>query len=391
MSRLLIAVLISVISIFAIQPSWTLADELVDYDVEAGHFFSQTNGTTLGAKGGGYVISNANGIPFWDFFQKQGGVDRLGYPVSQRFVWDGYVCQVTQRAILQWEPSSGTVQLANVFDYLSQTGKDDWLASAHLAPKARRTLDEVDATQPLSFVALAQIRFRWLHADPAILNRYFSTPNYYVVYGLPTSPVEDLGPYTAMRFQRAVLYHWKIEVPWADSQGISVGLAGDLFKELGGIPAEALRPQSADGKQPEALPSISSPSELSLTSAAPAAKMLAAPAKADAPINPSPISPSAMTGVGTWYGGEFQGRRMANGRPYNMHDPRLAASNTYPLGTMLRVTRLTTGQSIIVQVSDRGAFRYPNVIDLSYAAFAQLGDPAIGVMGVRVEPLGAEI
>lgn len=381
MSRLLFALLIVVASTFIAVPSRALADEPVDFDVDAGHFFSQTNGTALGARGGGFIISNANGIPFWDFFQEQGGVDTLGYPVSQRFVWDGYICQATQRAILQWEPSNQKVQLVNIFDYLSQAGKDDWLASTHLAPKAQQTGEEVRAPQPISFDSLAQYRFRWLEADPAISSRYFSTPNYYSVFGLPTSPVEDLGPYSAIRFQRVVMYHWKVNVPWADTRGVSIGLAGDLVKELGGIPTEALQPQLAGGAEDLR----ASPNEMSLTRPSPLSQVLVAP-----PKNGPAGSPAAVTGVGTWYGAEFQGRRMANGAAYNMHDPRLAASNTYPLGTLLRVTRLTSGDSIIVRVTDRGAFRYPNVVDLSYAAFALLGDPAMGVIRVRVEPLGSE-
>jgi rare lipoprotein A (peptidoglycan hydrolase) len=41
-----------------------------------------------------------------------------------------------------------------------------------------------------------------------------------------------------------------------------------------------------------------------------------------------------------------------------------------------------------VQVTDRGGFRYPDIVDLSYAAFAQIADPSEGVIGVRVEPIG---
>src|SRR5579863_7033134 len=98
-----------------------------DYDTPSGHFYTQTNGTSLGAAGGGYTLSDAGAIPFWTYFSQHGGVDVLGYPISQRFLWDGYVCQATQRAVLQWNPTTGEVQFANLFDYLSQNGRDDWL------------------------------------------------------------------------------------------------------------------------------------------------------------------------------------------------------------------------------------------------------------------------
>ena len=79
---------------------------------------------------------------------------------------------------------------------------------------------------------------------------------------------------------------------------------------------------------------------------------------------------------------------MANGEPFDMWDPTTAASNTYPLGARLKVTRVATGDSIVVRVADRGAFRYPIVVDLSYAAFARLADPAEGAIRVTVQPIG---
>ncbi len=373
------------------------AESATDVDIPGGHFYTQANGTSMGPRGGGFQITDANNVPFWTFFSQMGGVDVLGYPVSQRFLWDGYVCQATQRAVMQWNPATNQVQLANIFDYLSEVGKDNWLLAAHLAPKPDRVPQEA---QPLSFLMLAHFRFSWLYADPAIFHRYFSTPNYYAVYGLPTSPVVDLGPYTAVRFQRAVIYHWKFSVPWADDRGASVGLAGDLLKELGLIPAAAIQPRSVPGPpiSTNDLPSTSSPQSLQLLSATPArppasttrstnldsAQPVSLPLKtALQPADGLPVE----VGVSTWYGQDFQGRIMSNGRPYDMWNPRTAASNTYPLGTWIRVTRLTTGRSIVVEVTDRGAFTYPNVADLSYAAFSELADPSTGVIGVRIEPV----
>jgi len=53
----------------------------------------------------------------------------------------------------------------------------------------------------------------------------------------------------------------------------------------------------------------------------------------------------------------------------------------------LRVTRQVTGHSIIVTVTDHGAFSYPDLVDLSYAAFARLADPTTGVIGIQVVPV----
>ncbi len=384
MARFVAALALAAGVVLGSPPLPVLGEELADFDLSAGHFFTQTNGSPLGPRGGGYLVSDDEGIPFWSFFTKIGGPDVLGYPVSRRFLWDGHVCQATQRGILQWNPSTGQVQLANVFDYLSAVGKDDWLVAAHLAPRSRQTPEEVlPANQPLSFLMLAHYRFAWLYQDPPIFRRYFSTPGYYTVYGLPTSPVEDLGPYLAVRFQRVVMYHWKTKVPWADANGVSVGLAGDLFKEVGLIPGEALRVEDGRGLGASGPLPVAPPRPATMAAQLPAPP--AAPKAALAPNRASQLP--VLTGVATWYGAAFQGSRMADGRPYDMYDPTTTAANAYPLGTWLRITRLTTGKSITVQVTDRGAFRYPNIVDLSYAAFAQLADPSMGVIGVRVEPI----
>ena len=384
MARILIALAITASTTLTVLSTGASADGGADFDVSQGHFFSQTNGTTHGPGAGGFVISDADGIPFWTFFQQEGGVATLGYPVSQRFVWDGFVCQATQRGILQWNASNRTVQLANIFDYFAQHGKDPWLESAGLAPQARETPEE-QSGPPLSFVMLAHYRFRWLYSDSAIFHRYFSTPDYYTVFGLPTSPVVDLGAYEAVRFQRAVIYHWKTAMPWTDSYQTSVGLAGDLFREIGGIPAEAVRPTPANA--PLANLPVAKDRGL-IAAAAPVRHAPEIVVTANQPGQAN-LAPNAVTGVATWYGSNFQGSPMANGEIYDMYNPEFAASNIYPLGTRLRVTRLATGQSIIVRVTDHGAFRYPDIVDLSYAAFGELASPSSGVIGVRVEPVGA--
>jgi Lytic transglycolase len=396
MPRLLAAAAMAASIVLSYPPLPASADQSADFVLPGGHFFSQTNQTTLGPRAGGFSIADSNGIPFWTYFNEHGGPDVLGYPVSRRFTWDGYVCQATQRAVMQWNPSTQKVQLANVFDNLSMIGKDQWLATTNIAPPVQLSDGEVHAgSQPVPFPLLAHFRFGWLYNDTSIFHRYFGMPDYYDIYGLPTSSVQDLGPYWAVRFQRVVMYHWKTSVPWADSGGVSVGLAGDLFKELGYVPAEAL--QLEDSRSPD--PGVNLPASIpqptmnrNLSGNAPTVaptspKPPGAPASESRPATASTNLP-VLVGVATWYGAYFQGQVMSNGYRYNMYNPTTTAANLYPLGTWLRVTRLTTGRSILVRVTDRGAFRYPDITDLSYSAFSLLGDPSIGVIGVRVEPLG---
>jgi len=92
------------------------------------------------------------------------------------------------------------------------------------------------------------------------------------------------------------------------------------------------------------------------------------------------------TGIASWYGKKFHGLRTANGEIYDMH-ALSAAHKTLPLPTLVRVTNLDNGRSVIVRVNDRGPFVKERLIDLSYAAAQQLGYADRGTAHVRVQTL----
>ena len=92
------------------------------------------------------------------------------------------------------------------------------------------------------------------------------------------------------------------------------------------------------------------------------------------------------TGIASWYGRDFHGKHTANGETYDMH-ALSAAHKTLPLPTLVRVTNLENGRSVIVRVNDRGPFVKERLIDLSYAAAKQLGYAARGTAHVRVQTL----
>jgi rare lipoprotein A len=83
-----------------------------------------------------------------------------------------------------------------------------------------------------------------------------------------------------------------------------------------------------------------------------------------------------QSGVASWYGPGFHGRRTASGARFNMY-ALTAAHRTLPFGTMLRVTNQRTKRSCFVRVIDRGPYAHGRIIDLSKGA-AQ----AIGMSGV---------
>ncbi len=60
------------------------------------------------------------------------------------------------------------------------------------------------------------------------------------------------------------------------------------------------------------------------------------------------------------------------------------AHRTLPMGTRVTVTNVADGRSVVCEVADRGPFIEGRVIDLAEDAFAQLADPSVGVIDVRL-------
>jgi rare lipoprotein A len=114
------------------------------------------------------------------------------------------------------------------------------------------------------------------------------------------------------------------------------------------------------------------------------------PSAGTAPSLPAPPpdlrgKPSLVeTGLASWYGPPYAGRKGADGKVYDQN-AMTAAHLTLPLGSMVRVTNLTTNQSAMVKITDRGPFVRGRIIDLSLAAAKATGLYRMGVAKVRVE------
>lgn len=95
------------------------------------------------------------------------------------------------------------------------------------------------------------------------------------------------------------------------------------------------------------------------------------------------------TGIASWYGEDFHNKRTANGETYNKRAV-TAAHRTLPLPSIVRVTNLENGKSIIVRVNDRGPYVKNRIIDLSEKGAELLGYKNKGVAKVKVEILEKE-
>lgn len=88
-------------------------------------------------------------------------------------------------------------------------------------------------------------------------------------------------------------------------------------------------------------------------------------------------------GEASWYGNAEQGRSTANGEIFYRQRPS-AAHTTLPLPSYVEVTRLDTGQRILVRVNDRGPYARDRILDLSEEAARELGIARAGRALVRV-------
>ncbi len=94
-------------------------------------------------------------------------------------------------------------------------------------------------------------------------------------------------------------------------------------------------------------------------------------------------------GIASWYGEDFHGKRTANGELYNM-DAITAAHKTLPMPSIVQVTNLANGRTLILRVNDRGPFVSNRIIDVSRRSAQLLGFKDKGVAKVRVRILAEE-
>jgi rare lipoprotein A (peptidoglycan hydrolase) len=94
-----------------------------------------------------------------------------------------------------------------------------------------------------------------------------------------------------------------------------------------------------------------------------------------------------VEGIASWYGDKFHGKPTATGEIYNQYDLTVA-HKTLPLNSLLFVTNLENGKSLMLRLNDRGPFIGNRIIDLSSAAAKALGTTEKGLAKVRVQYAG---
>ena len=242
---------------------------------------------------GGYRVCDDQNANFRTAFLKY-GLQNVGYPVSERFKRDGFITQAFQKAIFQWRPDEERVAFVNVFDELHNRGFDVKLFEIRQTP--RQLPAGWDGN--ISFNQVVEKR-QALLTRPALRDAYFGVSDPMTFFGLPTSLERDMGNHYAIRLQRAVLQEWKEDVPWAGAGEVTIANGGDIAKELGHLPAFALKPGESAKATP--VPSAAAPQ--------PTATPVPPPAASSAP----PRNLDARLGA---LGVTIQDANVAPGQPY---------------------------------------------------------------------------
>lgn len=109
------------------------------------------------------------------------------------------------------------------------------------------------------------------------------------------------------------------------------------------------------------------------------------PARAE-PVLVAQQAAGSQYGIASWYGPGFAGRRSASGEIFDPNQL-TAAHRTLPFGTVVRVTNVNNGRSVVVRINDRGPYVGNRIIDLSAAAANAIGIINSGVGQVQMQIL----
>jgi rare lipoprotein A len=105
--------------------------------------------------------------------------------------------------------------------------------------------------------------------------------------------------------------------------------------------------------------------------------------KKRAHVPPAPRIGDTESGIASWYGHPYHGRRAANGEIYDM-EKMTAAHRTLPFGTWVDVQNMSNSRHVAVRITDRGPFIDGRIIDLSRAAARDIEMIGPGIAKVRI-------
>jgi hypothetical protein len=202
---------------------------LPEFDVENGHFFTQTNGSG-GGGGRGFRVLDDDGAQMWTAFEGFGGLPVLGYPISKRFRFTDsqHVYQAFQRFVIDWDPVDKEPGFMNLLDVMHDADADPWLQAAREVPLQA---DFSAADRGRSWDEVMKAHLALLDGNKNIKAAYFAVPDPIGRFGLPMSGIADTGSALMLRTQRVVFQLWKTDVPWAKAGEVTLANSGELARD----------------------------------------------------------------------------------------------------------------------------------------------------------------
>jgi hypothetical protein len=181
-------------------------------------------------------VDSADNYAFWSAFDHFGGVDGLGYPLSNAYAAKIGREQIFQRGIIQIESPGATATIGNIFSALHDRGADRELLAEENVPVP--VIDDGSGGDPAKAKA---VRLSWL-LDPEIKQWYLASNNVDVAiarYGLPASKPVVAGSQVVQRFQNVA-----VQAPRGGTQAdqVQVMLGGQFAAEFGLVAQENLQP-----------------------------------------------------------------------------------------------------------------------------------------------------
>lgn len=221
----------------------TVAQELPDDEpIPGGHFYRQTGQET----GNGYAVTDNDGITFYETFQRL-GLSNVGYPVSHRFPYAGLTTQAFQKVVMQWNPTTNSVQFLNILDILNVAGLDGALAQVRQVPVhvALAADGQYDPSTPAGFEAIVNNHLAILDQNPTIKTRFLAETSWLELYGLPIS-YGDFGNVQVLRSQRQVFQVWTAAGGGCPLGESCLGNTGDFMKEFNIFTGASVFPVSVE-------------------------------------------------------------------------------------------------------------------------------------------------
>ena len=198
-----------------------------------GCLFTATGGDTPDRDDDGYAVTNAGGIPMWDFIRDK-DLQAIGYPISGRWVEGPFTLQAFQKVILQWDSANRRMNWYNTLDALANRYPQVGLPNVPPHQVLREDRDVTD------FSVVVRNHLALLDANPKIKAEFLAEPNWLNLYGLPIRYEErevngNPQGLQLLRAQRIVFEVWNVPAP-----GTSIGRVGrqnvpDKVKKLSNV------------------------------------------------------------------------------------------------------------------------------------------------------------